>query len=448
VLVNTLAPKTQSASQRPVTYGDLFDAACQAVRTAVLLPQRQQLTPDSAHDEILGYQRFLRMCGAHLQLLSRFQQEVTPEHRHLMARLADVPDHGGGPSNWLRASQLLGAAHDLLATHLDHKLVPRTVEAEEALGASSVIAPTSALTALVLDAINAAPHLIQAAGDAQKGKHLQPIPYPWLAGLRGRTNSLRPFAKAVHLDASRLAPEGESSPMTILQAAPIVASWPPDRSTLDSPVAAMRLLRQLTMDQAHGRVDASPMSLRDLAQLGTTITKPDLACLPAPTTSLQRLERAHALDALESAQTSWAAAAEGLTEVVLGLTRAPHLYGDAIGRVAQTEDLRPSVRLALLAALPRLGQDAALTIETLHSKNALVSRQRDGARLAMVWRPISHRQADALASRFHNAAVTSRQAATTVRRVTARPESTARRASTSTPPTVRREVDPLREVSR
>jgi len=446
VLVHAPTPP-EALHQSPATYGDLVAATCQAVRTAILLPQQEPLAVAPAHAELFGYQRFLRTCGVHLRLLGRFQREQTPNQRHIIGRLTSLPTGDTAPSAWLRAAQSLGAAHDLVATHLDAGQLPRTAEAEDLLTHSVVLAPTRDLLALLLEAVNAGPDLVKSATESQKTLQPRPIPYPLLRGLREASTSLRPFVMTAHTDASRLAPEGGGSALAGMQAAPIANPNPGVRTAFPSQLEALRALRQLTFDQAHGQVTASPRSLRDLALLGAAVTTPNLAWLPEPRTNLDRLARAQAHDVLEAAHASWTSAAHDLTQTVLGTTRAPAVYGDAIDRLRDPDKHSPNLRLAFLSALPRLGRDAADALDRLQSQNALVAKTRQPLLLATVWRPIPPADARDLAHRFTQAATSSEVAAATLRRILT-PPTPGRAAPLPTPPAPRRELAPSRSAHR
>jgi len=455
VLVHAQTPPNQSpvhaVHHSPATYGELVDATCQAVRAAILLPQERPLAVAPARAELFGYQRFLRTCGVHLRLLGRFQQNLTGNQRHIIGRLTSLPTpdsepiRDSEPSAWLRAAQSLGAAHDLLATHLDPAQLPRTAEAADLLTPSVVLAPTRDVLALLLEAVNAGPDLVRSGTESQKSLLPRPIPYPLLRGLRDASTSLRPFVMTAHTDASRLVSEGGTSALAGMAPAPIAN--PGVRTSFASELDALRTLRQLTFDQAHGQVTASPRSLRDLALLGAAVTSRNLSWLPEPRTGLERLARAQAHDVLEGAHASWTSAAEDLNQTVLGTTRAPAVYGDAIDRVRVPETHSPNLRLALLSALPRLGRDAAGAVDRLQAQNALVAKTQQPGLLTTVWRPIPPADARDLANRFHTAATSSEVAAATLRRVLT-PPTPGRAAALPTPPVPRREVALSRSAQR
>jgi hypothetical protein len=259
--------------------------------------------------------------------------------------------------------------------------------------------------------------------------------------------SVRPYAKAAHLDVSALAGGDQRSAISRLEPASVLQVGRPAGSDFDSSLDALRMLRQLTFAQARGTVNASPMSLRDLAYLGAAVSRPEVSWLRDPLTNLERLQRAQAQDLLETSQTAWNRAAADLTESILGLTRAPHEYATAIAKIGDIESLAPSVRAACISVLPRLGTDAADAIGNLAARNALVEKRREPGLLPMVWRPLTPSAADELASRFRTAAANSETAALTLRRSYATPTPVQRRPSEPiVRPAPRREAELSRKV--
>ncbi|WP_180936070.1 hypothetical protein [Nocardioides ungokensis] len=409
-------PETEPIRPAQATYGDLFEDACDAARNAILLPHRRQLGPDEAHAELVGYQQFLRTSGFHLGLLARFHHEQTGEQRHLVNRLTGISSQDCPPSNWLRAAQALGAGHDLLATHLDSSQQPKTPEAEDVVTPSAAHAPARALTELVMDAVSAGEDLAAAAARSQRDLQPRPIPPSQLSELRRWAASLLPFAKAATLDVSRTDRGEADRTLSSLAPAPLMRVGSGSRA-FDSQLEALRVLSQLTFGQARGQVPASPTSLRDLALLGVSVTNPDFSWLPEPSTVLARLDRAQARDHVEAAHESWFRAAQDLTQTIVGTTRAPGLYGHAIEHLRSSEQRGLGIRVALFAALPRLGTDAAAAISGLQSQNGLVARAREPGHLSLAWRPISPAHAGELAARFRDAGTSSEVAARTVRRI-------------------------------
>lgn len=433
MLAHALMPETDSTRPGQATYGDLFEDACDAVRNAILLPHRQRLDPDQARAELVGFQRFLRTSGLHLGLLARFHHEQTVEQRHLVNRLTGLSILDCPPSGWLRAAQALGAAHDLLATHLDPSQQLRTAEAEDLLTPSAAHAPARVLTELVLDAAAAGADLATAAARAQSNLRPRPIPRSELIELRRWTASLLPFAKAATLDVSR-SDRGElSSALSSLTPAPLMRA-DSGGFGFDSDLEALRVLGQLTFGQARGQVPVSPTSLRDLALLGISATNPDFSWLPEPTTALERLDRAQVRDHVEDAHECWSRAAQDLTQTIQGTTRAPGLYGRALEHLRGSGPRGLAIRVALLSALPRLGRDAAGAITGLQSQNGLVARGREPGHLSMAWRPISHADAHELSTRFRDAGTSSEAVARTVRRLLNTPPSGGRRPTTPSAP--------------
>lgn len=448
MLAHAPTPEIEAVPHRPVTYGDLVDATSGAVRAALLLPRNQELAPDSAHAELLGHQRFLRVCGIHLGLLAQFHPAPTPALRQLAEELTAGAPPEARFGGWLTAAQSLGAAHDLLATHLDRAGLPCTVEAEETVTPVAVLAATHSITGLILDALPAGPDLARAAANTHGSNRSDLAPVAELPRLRSRTVSLRTLAEAVQTDAGRPMPDNSAGPLSALEPAPLLSTSQPSPRSIPSELGALRTLRQLTFTQGQGHVAASPTSLRDLALMGSTFTQPELSWLPSPSTALQRLARAHARDNLETAHAAWSRAAGDLTETILGITRAPRLYGDAIDLVRTSDQLSPGVRLAFLSALPRLGVDAAHAVDRLHAQNALVAKKREGTHLQMTWRPISAAEARDLADRFRNAATSSEVAAATVRQILSPPKRAARPGAEHLASRTRRELELSRSAQR
>lgn len=447
MLVHALTPPSPSIQRPPTTYGGLIEAASLAVKEAILLPRTRPITPERAWAELLGYQRFVRTCGIHLGLLTRFQVGVTTEQRHVVNRLMAVPLRDTRPSSWTRAAHTLGAAHDLFATHLDANQLPRTAEIEDLLTPAAVLIPAHGITGLLVDAVNAGTHLVDTAVASQRNLAPRLIPRGELQAFRAWTNSARPYVKAAHWDASELVGVGDQSAIARLEPAPILTAGPVATSDFDSTLDALRVLRQLTFAQARGSSPASPMSLRDLAGLGAAVSEPEVSWLPEPRTNLERLDRAQALDILETSHASWSQAAEDLTESILGLTRAPAEYAAALAKFGDVQGLTPMVRIACLSALPRLGNDAADAIGRLASHNALVDKQLEAGRLPLRWRPITPATADELACRFRTAAAHSETAALTLRRTLAAPAEP-KAIEPSARPAPRRELELSRSVRR
>ena len=216
---------------------------------------------------------------------------MTPEQRHLIDRLTALPLRDAGPSAWMRAAQILGAAHDLLATHLDANHLPRTPEIQDLVTPTAVLAPAHSISALLLDAVNAGTHLVDTTIEAQRTLSPRPVSYSQLKALRHWTARVRPYVKAAHLDLSALAGD-HSSAISNLEPAPALQLGQPEGSVFDSTLDALRVLRQLTFAQANGTIAASPMSLRDLATLGAAASRPNVSWLPEAQTNLDRLKRA------------------------------------------------------------------------------------------------------------------------------------------------------------
>ena len=438
MLAHALMPEDPAATPRPVTYGELLAAAQTAVQAARDLASGPPLDPETVRAEFLGYRRLLGVCGIHLGLLSQHQSGATAEQRQLITRLTTVhttlqtttPGLAPATGAWAAAAPRLGAAHDLLATHLDATYRPRTAEAEELLTPTAVLPPIRDITGLVVEALDASDDLLRLSATSRRT-----TARGWcltrneLRAVREKPETLMPYAKAALLDANHALtlagsnPAGAQrgtggSPLAGLESAVVLPHGPASGLPFESTLQALRILRHLTYRQAHGLEEASPASLRDLALLGASLTDPELMWLPPPATPLQRLDRAQARDVCAAAQTAWTTAADDLARSIIGTTRAPRLYADTIHHLQRTDPSTPSLRLALLAALPRLGQDAAAVVGQLHRSNALVAKQREPGHLRLVWRPITPAAAEQLTEKFREAALAADGATAVVRRLT------------------------------
>jgi hypothetical protein len=134
---------------------------------------------------------------------------------------------------------------------------------------------------------------------------------------------------------------------------------------------------------------------------------------PQEETPLGRLQRAHLADQLTAAHQAWTTAGAELTRTVQGLTKAPAAYAATIHQLLEAE-LTPGLRRAIGSALPRMGADAAATIERLGERAELVTLQRPPLATRHEWRPIRPEHAAALAAQFTTAAHSSRHALATL----------------------------------
>ena len=415
MLVHAPMPETLAVQRPPATYGELLDSTHHALRSAIDLPNARLPEPETVRAECHGLRRFLHTCGIHLRLLAGLQDGVTAEQLQLVRRLTNMRHTAAGPSVWLDASQPLGAAHDLLATHLDIGYRPRSAEAEDMLTSAAALTAFREVTGMVIAAAQAVPDLLQLAHESQRRADRMPITDTDRKVIREKAPILMTLGKASLFDTAG-APT--SSPLDDLQPAVPVTQNNAAGREFDSPHGTLRILRQLTYAQAHGEVDASPTSVRDLALLGADLTHPDLPWLPPATTAMERLDRAQAQDIFDNAHHAWTTAAQQLPPSIAGTTRAPRQYADALEHLKQAEPGNTAVRLALLSALPRLGADAASVVDSLHSRSALVEKRREPGELRLVWRPISAENAHQLSENIRAAATATANAAVVAHRLT------------------------------
>jgi hypothetical protein len=299
---------------------------------------------------------------------------------------------------------------DLLPSYKAHRV------AEEAAGEPDVEETPDALSPQVpiilelLEAVRLAP---AHASYGPPGAHNRFF-------LTGLNRELLLYGKAVMWDLETQLRRTSTNQMTGLQ--PALSPTPTTTApTLDSPLQALRLLRQASYSQARGQADASAASLHDLASLGERVATEIRDQLPQPNTGLARVEAAHLRDVLDEAHEAWAKAGTGLGQRVQSVTKAPAAYGSAITHLLQADHLSLPACTAVMAALPRMGNDGATTIRRLTRARLLAIATREPGRLSPTWRPLQALEADALAQRFTTAATTTSHAVDQVRRVAASP---------------------------
>jgi hypothetical protein len=435
-----LAPVGAASIGSPATYGTLMAAAREAVEDALALGAARLPDAETGARELAGYARFLRYAGNHLHTLMRLGEVRNDHTRRLVQRLntitEDDPTHGPndgsdhrpggglggvGGGRWLQAATVLGTAHDLLATHLTGVGIPRTPEGEETLTGPRTVVACVELAELILTAVDGSHELIHRTARTQQARGTKVVPTKAFKRLHATNRAASLCARAALWDLNRQPPGMPATRLGGLRAAiDLDGPRPPEFATT---LAALRLLRHYSYTQAHGQTPASPASLRDLALLGARITDPDtalgdLAVPPKTDTPLGRLQRAHLTDQLNHAHQAWTAAGAELTRTVQGLTKAPATYAATIHQLLETE-LTPGLRRAISSALPRIGIDAAATIERLSERAELVTLQRPPLATRHEWRPIHPDHAARLAAQFTTAAHASRQALATLASVQA-----------------------------
>ncbi len=208
-------------------------------------------------------------------------------------------------SSWSDAATTLGAAHDLLATHLAIRsginrglaLEARTPDVDDlvagtGVGAALAIRP---VCLLLVDGADATRQLMHAAALVQKPRRDKPIPTALFREATEANHKILLHAKAALWDLDNAPPAHHAHPGSSLAHLRPAVSLPLSVSVsvstsgphagFPSALTALRVLRQLSYNQAHGSTPASPGSLRDLAHLAAAVTDPDLGWLPHPTTS-------------------------------------------------------------------------------------------------------------------------------------------------------------------
>lgn len=405
LLPPTLTTPTSDPSptrpSRPGTYGDLMARATERMHAAQQISVHPFGDVATAQDELLGYERFLHVAGVHLQLLTGLAHTPTAPARKLAGHLTNLRSDGARSGRWYDAATLLGTAHDLVATHLQDGLLPRTPEAEEVLTPPAALQASRQVTELVLGAVSTRAQLCRHALRSQHRlpETERPISRTHTGHLRSTTTTIEVYAMAalwgLDNDSNARGPE------TIVDLSPAVVT-PVGRSiAFASSLEALGLLRQLVHKQAQGDAPASPASLRDLALLGARFTaSPD--SLPAPETGLERILNAHALDAFDAAHDAWTAASRDLTTTVQGVTKAPGAYGAAIHRLLHSDPNDDFLRAPVLASLPRLAREASRAIAELGSTGALLAPQRD-VNLRRTWSALPEEAITRLEDRFRAA---------------------------------------------
>lgn len=410
MLPPTLMPSTPDPSlgtvHRSGTYGDLIARATASLEIAQRISVEPFTDASAAHAELLGYERFLHIAGVHLQLLTRLAGNPSAPLRKLAGYLTRLRSDGATEGRWYDTATLLGTAHDVIATHLEDGLLPRTPQAEEVLTPPAAVRASHDVAELVLGAVSARQPLCRSAFLSQRGlpRSQRPITKTHTSHLTGTTTTIEVYAMAAlwGLDQGT----GARGPDTLADLASSVVAAPTARSsTFAGSLEALAVLRQLLYKQARGTAHASPASLRDLAHLGARFTASPADTtdsLPVPQTGLERVQHAHALDTLETAHNAWVTASRDLTTTVQGLTKAPGAYGAAIHHLMQSDYSDRALQAVVFAALPRLAQDASHTIIELGRNGDLLAPQRD-LNLRRTWSALPDNAITTLADRFRTA---------------------------------------------
>ena len=420
-----ITPASAVEPVSPPTYGALMASAREAVAHALVLGAGRLPDAETGAVELAGYARFLRYAGTHLHTLFRLGELRNDHTSRLVQQLNRVHETEPTGGRWLHAASLLGAAHDVLATHLTGVGVPRTPEADELLAAPATVAACREVTGLIVAAVDGSGELLRRTAQAQQGRPDKPVSAETFRHFHARNQIASLCARAALWDLDQLMSQGSRGRLDQLRPSlQLNARQPPPFSTS---IAALRLLRHYSYAQARGLTVASPASLRDMALLGVRVTNSDATAhdLHSPSTALDRIRHAHFADQLTEAHAAWGSASTGLTNTVRGLTKAPADYAAAI-KVLLDAPLTPGLRRALGTALPRMGVEAAVTIQRLGDRAELVTLQRPPLRTRHEWRPITPEHTAALVEQFNTAARTTRHAYATIASERAAPRYDAR----------------------
>jgi hypothetical protein len=406
VLPPTLIPARPDPSlatvSPPGTYVDLIARTTASLQAAQFSSAEPFTDASTAHAELLGYERFLHVAGVHLQLLTGLAHTPSAPLRKLADHLTHLRSDGAAEGRWYDAASLLGTAHDVVATHLEDGLLPRTPQAEELLTPPAAVRASRHVAELVLGAVSTRQHLFRSALLSQRRlpRSQRPISKSQTHHLTTTTTTIEVYAMAALWELNHRAdPLGRD---LLAEMVPAAVVAPAARSaTFTGALEALGVLRQLVYNQARGGALASPASLRDLALLGARFTA-STDSVPVPQTGLERVEHAHALDTLETAHTAWVTASRDLTTTVQGLTKASGTYGGAIRHLLHSDPSDNALQTAVLAALPRLGRDASHAITELGRNGDLLAPQRD-LNLRRTWTALPDDAVATLADRFRTA---------------------------------------------
>jgi len=401
-----------------------MSATRNAVENALAHATHRLPNAEAGAREVAGYMRFLHYGASHLHTLLQLAEVRNDHATQLVEKLANTDDESPTGGQWYEAATLLGAAHDLLTTHLTGVGVPRTPEAEDILAGPDALPSCIEVAKLISASVDGSHELLHQASRAQQGRPDKLIATRTFYRFHQLSHTVSLCARAALWDLTNLAHDLPQSRLAGLRSA--VDLNTPSPPTFATSIGALRLLRQYSHAQARGLAPASPASLRDLALLGMRLTDP--AAAPPEHqehgTPLDRLVRAHLADHLAEAHKAWSIASHELASSVQGLTKAPGACGTAVHQLLDA-DLTPKLRRTLASMLPRMGVEAAVTIQLLAERADLVTLQRPALKTRHEWRPILPEHAASIADHFSAAARATRHASATLASVeapSARPE--------------------------
>lgn len=393
----TISPRAADRNAIEPTYGGLIAQEQTAFTVAVNASSRRPESPQAAHQEVLGLERYLRVAGHHLDLLANLNHSNSEGWRELAQRLSRLPVWDLGDGNWARAATLLGTAHDLLAAHVGPRHSPRTPEADDLEGQQVLSSSGRNLADQVAIAATAGTELLNLTAARQRHSTVRPTSKQEFGTLRVVLAQIPVCASAARWDLREVSPELQAALRDLTLPAAVRTTLGPDRS--QDAHALVRLLRRLSREQSRGDLPASAASLRDLALLGATVTAPAARDVtPSGPTGLERLEWAHEQDRLDSAHRQWRDLATLLEGEVHGLSKAPVAYALTVQQLRALDS--PKARQVVINALPALSRQAAEIVRELARQRSLATAQRTPPEMHPAWRPLPASDGEALAQAF------------------------------------------------
>lgn len=436
-------------SRSPVTYGELFTKATTLLDTAVHADIGPFSTKQQACDTLIGYQRLLATIGHHLTLLAAPGQQGrragagrAPALPELLSRFPSRATPPELETTWERATETLGVADDLLASQLSPTGVPRSPQAGVLLDSRATSAAANRLMVGALPSLAVCRMLLARA----QVTHGPPGSLKAAAAVRSQLQQQAPRLRRLIADVTSDQPPPDPGLLARLDALSPISLPLPDRTgSFESALGALRALQLISHRQATTGLAANNASLTALTDVAIAVARRTAARLPYPTDPLGKIRRAVAVDTLTAAASAWRDAATAIASA-RGTDKAPRVSAAATAALA-ADTTNPAVDLAVLAALPRLGRDAAVTTERLARTGRLYVPVRRVVHAAPTWVPPSPSHTDRLASAFRAAAAATaaaHHAASLVHTTTAqspRPTST-RVTAVATPPVVGRSSEP------
>ena len=402
-----MAPLTQNQADK-ASYGALLAEAATATATAHEASSRPFHDPQVAADVVIDYERFLAIGGRHLKLLlappDTRASGLRRAHRDFAHWLATLAMERRGDNPWAEAGDSLGLAHDVLATHVSTNGQLLSPDADSLTERGVQAAAFARVAGLLETSLSRAQELLTNA------RSVQPPREPALS--RNRSARLRQHVTSAQLSlrSAPLLPVIDGGTLVALDELGPTISRIGHGDPSTSGLSALRALRQLSYSQGHGDESANTHTLTDLCKLAVLTCHAAQGHLPLAHTPLDRVHRANALDMLAVAESAWSDLGRRLFPHVQGLTKAPHLYREAIVAIAEDATAQPAVTTAVLAALPRLATDAGRTVSTLYSRGELVSCDHRPGQLGRRWQPVEAKHAQRLIDGFGRAANASRAA--------------------------------------